>query len=164
MSLSSFSYRWLLALLAVVGLSGVLLAVLPQATTSLPQAQAQSSVEGITLPTAQTVKPLLPELASKPVVLEFSSSYCGYCRRLAPTLHAVAKRYPKIALVVIDSAKDMGFASKRERTQALLEAFEPQATPTFAVINQQGQVIHAQVGAPDEAGVDALFKKASVQK
>lgn len=134
---------WLVALLAVLTLASCQNRK-PQAADSARQENvkvvseltAASFVDKVfdyTQPVDSVVK-----LAGKlPVIVDFYATWCGPCRRMAPELEAIARKYAgKIAVYKVDVDKE----------QDLAMAFEVQSIPTLLLINAEGRVEMLQGG------------------
>lgn len=138
-----FQGLWLVALLAVLTLASCQNRK-PQAAGSARQENvkvvseltAASFVDKVfdyTQPADSVVK-----LAGKlPVIVDFYATWCGPCRRMAPELEAIARKYAgKIAVYKVDVDKE----------QDLAVAFEVQSIPTLLLINAEGRVEMLQGG------------------
>lgn len=138
-----FQGLWLVALLAVLTLASCQNRK-PQAADSAKQENvkvvseltAASFVDKVfdyTQPADSVVK-----LAGKlPVIVDFYATWCGPCRRMAPELEAIARKYAgKIAVYKVDVDKE----------QDLAMAFEVQSIPTLLLINAEGRVEMLQGG------------------
>lgn len=138
-----FQGLWLVALLAVLTLASCQNRK-PQAADSAKQENvkvvseltAASFVDKVfdyTQPADSVVK-----LAGKlPVIVDFYATWCGPCRRMAPELEAIARKYVgKIAVYKVDVDKE----------QDLAMAFEVQSIPTLLLINAEGRVEMLQGG------------------
>lgn len=138
-----FQGLWLVALLAVLTLASCQNRK-PQAADSAKQENvkvvseltAASFVDKVfdyTQPADSVVK-----LAGKlPVIVDFYATWCGPCRRMAPELEAIARKYAgKIAVYKVDVDKE----------QDLAMAFEVQSIPTMLLINAEGRVEMLQGG------------------
>ncbi|KAK9758314.1 hypothetical protein RND81_01G222300 [Saponaria officinalis] len=84
---------------------------------------------------------------NKLVVIDFTASWCGPCRVIAPILAECAKKYPNILFlkVDVDELKDVA------------EAWKIQAMPTFIFV-KDGEKIHEFSGASKEKLYAALAK------
>ena len=138
-----FQGLWLVALRAVLTLASCQNRK-PQAADSARQENvkvvseltAASFVDKVfdyTQPADSVVK-----LAGKlPVIVDFYATWCGPCRRMAPELEAIARKYAgKIAVYKVDVDKE----------QDLAMAFEVQSIPTLLLINAEGRVEMLQGG------------------
>jgi thiol-disulfide isomerase/thioredoxin len=96
-----------------------------------------------------------PELAGKPVLVEFWGTWCGPCVASMPHVQELAARYREQGLVVVaisyeDPDVISGFASKHGLTMALasdpekklVEAFGIDSWPTTFVIGKDGRVLY----------------------
>jgi thioredoxin len=69
-------------------------------------------------------------------VVDFTATWCGPCRYMAPTFDELKKSYPEIAFLKIDIDECEDLAIKYDIT----------AVPTFLVF-QSGKVVEAYTGA-----------------
>jgi thiol-disulfide isomerase/thioredoxin len=96
-----------------------------------------------------------PDLAGKPVLVEFWGTWCGPCVATMPHVQELAARYREQGLVVVAisyEAPDVisGFASKHGLTMAmasdpekkLVDAFGIDSWPTTFVIGKDGKVLY----------------------
>ncbi|KAK9758312.1 hypothetical protein RND81_01G222200 [Saponaria officinalis] len=84
---------------------------------------------------------------NKLVVIDFTASWCGPCRIMAPILAECAKKYPNILFlkVDVDELKDVA------------DAWKIQAMPTFIFV-KDGERIHEFSGAGKDYLDDAIAK------
>ena len=98
--------------------------------------------------TAHTYRKYLSESA-KPVLVEFSAPWCGYCRRIAPAYELVAEQYADI----IDAVKvDI------EEEEALSDEQGIDIIPTL-VIYRGGQTLGSVVNPPSKAAIETFIKE-----
>jgi thiol-disulfide isomerase/thioredoxin len=107
------------------------------------------------------------------VVLNFWGSWCAPCRREAPALAALARRYPQVRFVgddVHDSpasatafqrAFNVGYPSLNDPGEQVALAFHgtvaPQAIPTTLVIDRSGRIAAVLFGEVSYVGLRALI-------
>lgn len=79
------------------------------------------------------------------VVIDFFATWCGPCKRIAPTYEKLSEAFPKIAFLKCDV----------DESAELVNMFDVSAMPTFVFL-KNGQVIKRVEGA-DMAGLEAGF-------
>lgn len=88
--------------------------------------------------------------ADQPVLVEFSASWCGYCRRLAPALDAVAEEYRDMLVfgaVDIDEEPELAEAEKIDLVPTLL-------------LYQKGRILASSVAPKSKAELISLIEEA----
>lgn len=103
---------------------------------------------------------LMDKLANKVVVIEFMESWCGPCRTTFSTLSALARKHAGDGLVVLGTSEEsqavlvalaaqahIHFPLVRDPGGAMRSAYRVLATPTVVVIDRDGIVRFAGVGA-----------------
>jgi thioredoxin 1 len=88
--------------------------------------------------------------SSVPVLVDFTASWCGPCRTIAPVIDVLAGEYQgraKIAKIDVDESPST--ASR----------YGVRGVPTLLVI-KAGEVIDQQVGAAPKARITALLERA----
>jgi thioredoxin 1 len=81
--------------------------------------------------------------AAKPKVIEFSATWCGPCKRFAPTFDKVAETFKdKIDVQKIDIDD--------KATRAITEKYNVQAVPTIVFLDSKGNIVKNQLGGMDE--------------
>ncbi|KAK9916048.1 hypothetical protein WJX75_007778 [Coccomyxa subellipsoidea] len=81
----------------------------------------------------------LKEAGSKPVIVDFTATWCGPCRIIAPVFEELSTKYPSIVFLKVDVDKN----------EAVAGACGISAMPTFQVY-KEGKKIHEMVGASKE--------------
>jgi thioredoxin 1 len=77
-----------------------------------------------------------------PVVLEFGTAWCGYCRALEPELSALLDRYPQVRHLRVEDGKG----------KPLGRSFKVKLWPTLVFL-KDGQVVK-QVSRPERSEVE----------
>jgi thioredoxin len=88
--------------------------------------------------------------SSVPVLVDFTASWCGPCRAIAPVMDLIAGEYQgraKVAKLDVDESPTT--ASR----------YGVRGVPTLLVI-KGGQVVDQQVGAAPKARISALLERA----
>lgn len=101
------------------------------------------------IPTVVTTEEFQREvLASpKPVLVDFTTTWCGYCRRLAPTLGSLSQEYKdRVKFVKVDG----------DQSRELAERYRVAGYPTI-IIFRQGQEAGRLEGAHSEADYRKLL-------
>jgi len=101
----------------------------------------------------ETLVSLLPQNATKPVVLEFTSQFCSDCKRQAPLMTALEKRYAHIPVMSLEIQKD------RLRHGAIFQAFQPTTVPTVLFIRPGGEVVTILYGLQEKATLKEAFTR-----
>jgi len=116
-------------------------------------------------------------LMGKTVLLQFWTTWCGYCRRDQPAVDAVAREYSGQGLVVL--AVNVG--ESRRKVKAFLEEsprackialtedtnlaamFAARSYPLYVLIDREGNVAGTQHGAAGEEALRRLLRKAGLE-
>ncbi|XP_062181438.1 thioredoxin H-type-like [Phragmites australis] len=77
--------------------------------------------------------------AKKLVVIDFTASWCGPCRIMAPIFADMAKKYPNVVFLKVDV----------DEIKTIAEQFSVEAMPTFLFM-KEGDVKDRVVGAMKE--------------
>lgn len=131
-----------------------------------------SSAKAALPPETSSVK--LSELRGKPVVLDFTASWCPSCQAQGPIVNAVAQRFQDKGLVVVGidtSEDDHAWADKwvQRKKFAFPIAFDDDnriahqygvtALPTLVVISKEGKVVAVRHGVTSDADLETLVKR-----
>ncbi|MDO4502088.1 MAG: thioredoxin [Coriobacteriia bacterium] len=82
-----------------------------------------------------------------PVLVDFSASWCGPCRRVAPIVDEIAQEHEGSVAVFkldIDESRDIA------------ERYRVMSVPTLMVF-QDGQVVNTAIGARPKSAIEALL-------
>lgn len=92
---------------------------------------------------ANFVKPAAAVTASKPKVIEFSATWCGPCKRFAPTFEKVSEMFHgKVDVQKIDIDD--------KATMNITEKYNVHAVPTIVFLDSKGNIVNSHVGGMDE--------------
>ncbi|MED6169842.1 hypothetical protein PIB30_025092 [Stylosanthes scabra] len=84
------------------------------------------------------------------VVVDFTASWCGPCRIMAPILEDLAKKMPDVRFLKVDV----------DELNSVAEEWNIEAMPTFLFL-KQGQLLDKVVGAEKDQLQQTLTKHAS---
>ena len=97
--------------------------------------------------TSETFETLLTD--GKPVMIDFSASWCGPCKRIAPFVDTLAEKYAEQAHVV---------KCDIEESEDLALRYGIRNVPTILFI-KDGKVVDKFVGATTKAKLQEKFEK-----
>ncbi|XP_057470122.1 thioredoxin H1-like [Actinidia eriantha] len=89
--------------------------------------------------------------SKKLMVVDFTASWCGPCRFIAPILADIARRMTHITFLKVDV----------DELKSVAEDWAVEAMPTFVFI-KEGKVVDRVVGAKKEKLVEAIEKHGGV--
>ena len=90
--------------------------------------------------------------AGKPLVIDFWATWCGPCKRLAPTIEELATEY--------EGRANIGKCDVEEDDELAMQ-FQVSSIPTIVFFNAQGEMVQRLVGLQTKAAlqqqIDALL-------
>ncbi len=116
----------------------------------------------------------------KPVLLEFWSMGCGYCRKMIPELPKIADALPGLAIVSVHAGPVaqpeqikaqfpekkfpvcLDDGSARKAYQNVPPPFRPGGIPHFILIDAQGQMVKTVVGYREATAMIAEIKASGI--
>ena len=103
----------------------------------------------------------------KPVLIEVFASWCGTCRRSAPTLAEAHEKYGDklefLGISMDDNAEAAALAKQHWRIPyavahddrgAFARAYKIRVLPTFVLLDQDGRIAEVTTGAPSPGRVE----------
>lgn len=109
----------------------------------------------------------LTEYSGKPLLIEVFASWCGVCRRSAPTLARAHDRHGDVlAFVGVSVDDDFAAAERMKRDWTIpypvahdadgsfARAYQINVLPTFILVDAAGQIREVSTGAPSEDELD----------
>jgi thiol:disulfide interchange protein len=115
-------------------LFALLTALVSGIPSAAPVEGADARFAGLRHATPKEIRTVLPENTRRPVLLEFTSRFCGDCRRMAPVVARLAPRYPQVSVRRLDVQED------REKAPAVFRAFQPVSVPVLVFIAPNGVI------------------------
>jgi thiol-disulfide isomerase/thioredoxin len=113
----------------------------------------------------------LSDHAGKPLLIEVFASWCGVCRRSAPTVaRAYAQHHDELAFVGISVDNEFAGAEHIKRDWgapypvahdadgSFARSYQIHALPTFILLDEQGHVRDVSTGAPSAGQLDEWAK------
>lgn len=110
----------------------------------------------------------LDDHKGKPVLIEVFASWCGTCRRAAPTLAEAHEKYGDklefLGVSMDDNADAAALAKERwqipyavahDDRGAFARAYKIRVLPTFVLLDQDGRIADVSTGAPSPGRVEA---------
>jgi len=88
--------------------------------------------------------------ADKPVLVDFYADWCQPCRKLSPTIEAMAKKY---------AGKIDFYKINVDQSPKISEEYKVNAIPAIKIF-KGGKVISESVGSVSEASIDARLENA----
>ena len=115
-------------------------------------------------------------LKGKTVLVQFWTTWCGYCRRDQPSVDALTREFQSQGLVVLavnvgeSRQKVEEFLQKSPRTPKIVltehtnlgALFAPQGFPLYVLLDKEGKIAGRQEGAGGEAALRQLLGKAGL--
>jgi peroxiredoxin len=123
---------------------------------------------------AETARVKLADLRGKPVLLDFTASWCPSCQSQGPIVNGIAQRFQDKGLVVVGvdtSEEDRAWADKwvqRKRFMfpivfdegnAVAHEYGVSALPTLVVISKDGKIVAVRHGITSDADLESLVKR-----
>ncbi|MBK8996369.1 MAG: TlpA family protein disulfide reductase [Myxococcales bacterium] len=119
----------------------------------------------------------LSELRGRPVLVEVVASWCGVCRRAAPTLAAAAKaprqREVRFLAVSVDEERaDAAALAKKwdipydvaHDDGRFARSYRIDLLPTFVLIDAEGRIRKVSTGAPKPADVERWLAEVGAER
>jgi thiol-disulfide isomerase/thioredoxin len=124
----------------------------PQGTTAktTTPSLAQLAVRPVS---AETLKGMVPTWQGQPTLLVFASRFCHDCEKMKPEPTAVSKQYAKqVATITVDVGEQ-----PTPTDRALVDAFQPMATPTLVAVDADFNVGQVEVGYQPTAKLTQVY-------
>ena len=170
-SVNETSYtRW-----ALVALAGLLVVWQLKRCGGGPSEGAAAPAIDLPIVAAAAGEPTRFSLAShenKPVLIEVFASWCGTCRRAAPSLARAHEKYGDqldfVGVSVDDDASlaaeakqgwQIPYAVAHDDTGAFARAYRIRVLPTFVLLDREGKIAEVSAGLPSESRLDAWARR-----
>ena len=88
--------------------------------------------------------------AKKLAVVDFTASWCGPCRVIAPVLADYAKKFPNVTFLKVDV----------DEVKEIAEEYEVEAMPTFMFL-KEGKIVEKVIGAKKEELLAVITKNSA---
>ncbi|KAI9109625.1 hypothetical protein QN277_027716 [Acacia crassicarpa] len=85
--------------------------------------------------------------SKKLIVVDFTASWCGPCRFIAPVLAELAKKYPGVTFLKVDV----------DELKTVAQDWAVEAMPTFVFL-KEGKIVDRVVGAKKEELLQTITK------
>lgn len=119
----------------------------------------------------------LSELRGRPVLVEVVASWCGVCRRAAPTLAAAARapRQREVRFLAISLDEDRSDAAELAKKWDIpydvahddgrfARSYDVTLLPTLILIDPEGRIRHVSTGAPRPSELEAWLAEVGAAK
>jgi thiol-disulfide isomerase/thioredoxin len=122
--------------------------------TSPPKTTSPTLAELAVRPvTPAALKGMVPTWQGQPTLLVFSSRFCHDCEKMKPELTAVSQRFAQqVATVTVDVGEQ-----PTPTARALVDAFQPMATPTLVALDANLNVGQIEVGYQPTAKLTEVY-------
>lgn len=139
-----------IALVAVMLIGGCSKASASGSDSGRSSAEAASQLSAAEQPSMDLVEGIFPSFVKptgdKPLVIDFSATWCGPCRKLKPIFEKLEKKYAgKVEFVTIDVDANAETAQK----------YGVQAVPTIWYVKKDGNCLGRSEGFLPEADLEA---------
>ncbi|KAL4584257.1 hypothetical protein LXL04_008853 [Taraxacum kok-saghyz] len=88
--------------------------------------------------------------SKKLVVVDFTATWCGPCRMIAPIFADLAKKMPNVVFLKVDV----------DELESVAQEYSVEAMPTFLFL-KDGEIVHKVVGAKKDEIVSSVEKYAA---
>lgn len=145
--------------------------------TSGPEEGALANDFSLPLVSGGAERVQLSELRGRPVLVEVVASWCGVCRRAAPTLAAASlvprKREVRFLAVSLDDDRDDAKELAKQwqipydvahDDGRFARSYGITLLPTFVLIDAEGRIRHVSTGAPRPADVEGWLAEVGAER